>query len=402
MTHKGRGGGKGPATVRLKGHLRSPHPWVWRTRIETSSLPRRMEPGSLVRVVDGEGQMVGQGFCHPHVTIGLRLITRDPDEVIDAAFFERRFRQALSLRVDVLRLPEASDAYRLVHSEADDLSGLMVDVLGDVVRADLFARGMANLEGPIREALNRVFPQKKIVMRADGRSADLEGFSVKTRGDDPDETEVSEHGVRFKVDLRHGHKTGFFLDQRENRHFLAGIVRGRKVYDFHCYTGGFSLHAAVRGEASRVIGIDLDEKAIAVARRNAKLNQVQGVKFVQADAFHYLRDLARKGEKPEVLILDPPKLALGQKEVEQGLRIYGDLNRLGLEAIAEGGLLLSCSCSGAVSEQDFLEVLRRAAARTGKVLKVIRVAGAAADHPIGLHVPETRYLKAVFAQVRSL
>lgn len=390
-------------TVTIKGTLRSPHPWVWRTRIDWRRSPKRLGAGAVVRVVDGDGAPVGRGLVHPDVTIGLRLLTRDPDEELDGAFFARRFARALRLRRDVLRLDEAGDAFRLVHAEADDLSGLVVDVLGDVVRVDCFARGMAALEGEVRAGLAEVLPGRPVVVRGDRRAGDLEGFAVRPRADDPPRTTVTEHGVRFRVDLRTGHKTGFFLDQRENRAFLAHLARGRTVVDAHTYTGGFALAAAVRGEAARVTGVDLDEKAIAVAKENAKLNQVQGkVRFVQADAFHFLRDLVRGGQGPEVLVLDPPKLARDREAKEQGLRAYADLNRLGLEAVADGGLLVTCSCSGVVSEEDLLDVLRSAAARTGRALTLLRVSGAAADHPVALHVPETRYLKAVFARVERL
>ncbi len=391
-----------PPTIRIKGTLTSPHPWIWRTRLERSSLPRRTEPGAVVRVVDGEGVAIGRGLLHPLVTIGLRMLTRDPDEAIDAAFFRRRFEAARALRVDVLRLDEVGNSYRLIHAESDGLSGLIVDVLGDVIRVDMFSRGMAALDRPIREALSQLYPDKKVVIRGDHRSGDIEGFSVHPLPKDATQTEVVEHGVRFKVDLREGHKTGFFLDQRENREFLGKIVRGQHVFDLHTYTGGFALNAALRGEAAQVTGVDLDEKAIAVAKRNAKLNQVRNLKFVQADAFHYLRDLIRKEDKPGVIVLDPPKLARDAKEKEDGLRAYGDLNRLGLSALAEDGILLTCSCSGVISEHDFVEMLRASAARTQKEVTVFRVSGAAADHPVGLHVPETRYLKAVFARVRSL
>ncbi len=394
---------KGVPTVRLKAPLASPHPWVWRTRIDAASIPRRLEAGGVVRVLGPDGAPLGRGLLHPHVTIALRMLTRDGDEAIDQAFFARRFERALRLRRDVLRLGEQGDGFRLCHSEADGLSGVVVDVLGEVVRVDLFSRGMALLEQPLRRALEDLFPGKPVLVRADRRSADIEGFRVKPRPGEPEHTQVLEQGVRFHVDLREGHKTGFFLDQRDNRAFLSHLSRGKTVLDAHTYTGGFALYAAVRGDAARVTGVDLDEKAIAVAKRNAKLNQVQQrVRFVQADAFHYLRDLRRQEGAPEVLILDPPKLAKDRKEKDKALRTYGDLNRLGLECVAEDGVLVTCSCSGMVSEQEFLDVLRSAAARTQKELTVFRVSGAADDHPVGLHVPETRYLKAVFARVRSL
>lgn len=390
-------------TVRLKGRMASPHPHVWKGRVEPERVPSRTQPGSVVRILDREGTPIGSGLFHPHVTIALRILSRDPDEAIDAAFFRRRIESARALRHDLLRLPEHTSAYRLIHAEADDLPGLIVDVLGDVVRVDVFAKGMSLLLDPIREALSELLPGKRVVVRGDRRAQEIEGFRVAARPDDPSETEVQEYGVRFKVDLREGHKTGFFCDQRDNRSFLAGLARGRRLLDVNTYTGGFALHAAVRGEAKEVTGVDLDEKAIAVARRNAKLNQVQSkVRFVQSDAFPYLRDLKTKDRRPDLLVLDPPKLAKDRKEKEKALRTYSDLNRLGMECLDEGGVLLTCSCSGVVSEEDFLDVLRNAAARSGRLVTILRVTGAADDHPVALHVPETRYLKAVFARVHAL
>lgn len=392
-----------PPVVALKGTLANPHPWVWRSRIDTRRLPRGLAPGDVVRVVDGEGRMVGRALWHPRATIALRLLTADPEEAIDQGFFVRRLARALSLRRDVLRVEEVTDAYRLVHAEADGLSGLIVDVLGEVVVAEVFGLGMARLEPVFRAALAEVLPGRRVVVQQNDRAADIEGFAIRPREDDPAEVEVREHGVRYKVDLRQGHKTGFFCDQRDNRAFLATLCRGRSVYDLHTYSGGFALNAALRGEARQVVGVDLDEKAVATAQRNAKLNQVASrVRFSQADAFAYLRDLARTSTRPEVLVLDPPKLARDRDERERALRAYGDLNRLGLEAIADDGILLTCSCSGVISEEDLLDVLRRAAARARREVTILRQAGAAPDHPVVLHIPETRYLKAIFARVRHL
>ncbi|MGE0712080.1 MAG: class I SAM-dependent rRNA methyltransferase [Planctomycetota bacterium] len=387
----------GPQVVRLRARLGSPHPWVWKSRLLD---PPELPAGCVVEVRGPDDEPLGRGLYHPHVTIALRFLTRDPAEQIDQAFFLRRLEAARRLRLDVLRLEEETDAYRLVHAEGDELSGLVVDVLGGVVRVDAFARGMALLEEPIRAALAELYPGRPIVFRGDTRAQDIEGFRVKARPEDPDETEVTERGVRFRVDLREGHKTGFFCDQRENRAFLAGLCRGRRVLDVCTYTGGFALNAALRGEAREVTGVDLDEKAIEVAVRNAKLNQAR-VRFVHSDAFPYLRQQAERPPeaRPEVLVLDPPKLARDRKEKEQGLRTYADLNRVGLEALADEGLLCTCSCSGVVSEEDLLELLRGAAARAGRLLTILRISGAAADHPVALHAPEGRYLKAVFARV---
>ncbi len=394
-----------PAVVTLKGTLANPHPWVWKSRIDLRRLPRGLSPGEVVRVVDGEDNLVGRALWHPRATIALRLLTSDPDEEVDDAFFVRRLTRALSLRRDVLRVPVegVTDTFRLVHAEADGLSGLIVDVLGEVVVVEVFSLGMARLERAVRAALAEVLPGRKVVVQQNDRASDIEQFTINPRKDDPAEVEVREHGVRYKVDLRQGHKTGFFCDQRDNRAFLASLCQGRSVYDLHTYSGGFALNAALRGEARQVTGVDLDEKAVAVAQRNAKLNQVQAhVRFSQADAFAYLRDLQRTNTRPEVLVLDPPKLARDRNDHEQALRAYGDLNRLGLEAIADDGILLTCSCSGVISEEDLLDVLRRAAARARREVTILRQAGAAPDHPVALHIPETKYLKAVFARVRHL
>ena len=394
-------GGADAPVARLKQELRSPHPWVWRSRVAE---PPDAPAGAVVRVLDPQGLPVGQAFWHPHATIALRLITSDPEEAIDAAFFRRKLERAAALR-SRLGLEAVTDSWRLCHSESDGLSGLVVDVLGDVVMAEVFAIGIARQAPAVREALQGMFPGRAVVLRSDRRAGGIEGFELQARPDDPPSTRVREGPVRFEVDLRAGHKTGFFLDQRENRAFLAAHSAGRSVLDAHCYTGGFALHAALAG-AAQVTGIDLDEKAIAVAQKNAKLNQTRA-RFLQADAFHYLRQAVQQATeqgaaRPEVLVLDPPKLAKDRNEVPEALRAYVDLNRLGLQAIAEDGLLLTCSCSGSVSEEQFLDALRSAAAQARRELTVLRVAGAPPDHPVALHVPETRYLKAVFARVRQI
>ena len=389
--------------VRLKVARRTPHPWIWRRLVEGASVPRGLAAGAEVRVVDGEGAPVGRGVWHPRASIAVRILSRDPDEALDAAYVGRRLGRALALRRDVLAVERDTDAWRLCHGEADGVSGLVVDVLGPVVAVEVFGAGVARRVEAVREALAALLPDRRVVARPDAHAAELEGFDVPPRRDDPAEVEVTERGLRYVVDLRHGHKTGFFCDQRENRALLAGLCRGKVVLDCHTYTGGFALNAA-RGEAAEVTGVDLDERAVAAAQRNQKRNQVPGkaLRFVQADAFAYLRELARQGKRPDVLVLDPPKLGRGQAEREDALRAYGDLNRLGLEALGDEGLLLTCSCSGAVSEDDLLDALGRAAAKTRREVTVLRTTGAAPDHPWALHAPEGRYLKAIFARVARL
>ena len=331
-------------TVRIKRPPASPHPWIWNSKL-LRERGRGPAPG-VVRVEDRDGGFVGWGLYHPKVTIALRILSRDPDQPIDEGFFVTRLERALELRRALGFGEGEHDAFRWVHAEADGLSGLMVDVFGPVIRAEVFCRGIAQLRPQIEAALKRVLPERAVSFRADARTGKIEGFSIKPGRDEPREVEVREQGVRFKVDLREGHKTGFFLDQRENRGLVAELSKGREVLDCHTYSGGFALRAAHAG-AQKVTAVDLDEKALEVAKRNAKLNQLQNTcRFVHADAFAYLRQRIENRQRADVVVLDPPKLARDRSEKGQALRAYTDLNRLGLEATRDDGFLVTNSCTG--------------------------------------------------------
>jgi 23S rRNA (cytosine1962-C5)-methyltransferase len=378
----------------------SPHPWIWRALVAPPDLRRGLEPGDEVRVEDKDGEPLGRALYHPRATIALRMLTSNADEPIDAAFFERRIGEALRFRRERLRLEERTDGYRIVHAESDGLSGLMIDRVGPVVSIEVFTSGMARRLPEIEAALAKLLPGAPVIARADARTSSIEGFSVKDSGHAPKHAEVREDGVRFKVDLEKGHKTGFFLDQRDNRSRIATLAKGARVLDLFCYTGGFSLRA-IGGGAAESTGVDLDEKAIEVAKKNANLNQSRDAKFVHSDVFPWLRDAKRAGKTWDVVVLDPPKLAASREEVAMALRKYFDLNRLALDVVADGGVLLTCSCSGSVSEEAFLDMVARTGANARKDLSVFEVAGAAPDHPVALHAPETRYLKAVFVRVKG-
>ncbi len=204
--------------------------------------------------------------------------------------------------------------------------------------------------------------------------------------------------MRFRVAPGSKHKTGFFLDQRDNRKILAGFCPGKRVLDLCCNTGGFAVYAKALGQAEEVVGVDLDEQVIALAKQNANLNQAR-IRFVQADLFAWLREVTPTGQRFDVVVLDPAKQTRDREEVGFALKRYFDMNRLALQAVAPGGILLTCSCTGLISEEDFLECLRRAAWQADRTVQVLRVAGAAADHPFLIHVPESRYLKAIFCRV---
>jgi 23S rRNA (cytosine1962-C5)-methyltransferase len=382
--------------VRLKIARRSAHPWVFQKMVERPGV--RLPPGSVVDVLDRDGAWVGRGLYNGHSRIALRVLTADPAEAIDDDFFARRVERAVSLRRDWLNLDAVTDAYRLVHSEGDELSGLVVDRFGSLVVLEFFAAGMYRFRPAIGSALARHYPGSRFYWFAEEHVQKQESFDCRAP-EPPGPEVIVEHGVRFRVAPGSKHKTGFFLDQRDNRQRLASFCAGRRVLDLCCNSGGFAVYAKVRG-AAEVVGVDLDEQALALARQNAGLNGVR-VRFVQADLFPWLRDVLGTGERFDVVVLDPAKQTRDREAVDYALKRYLDMNRLALQAVAPGGLFLTCSCTGLVSEADFLECLRRAAWQAGKAVQVLHVGGAGADHPFLAHVQEGRYLKAVFCRVRE-
>jgi 23S rRNA (cytosine1962-C5)-methyltransferase len=381
-------------TVRLKIARRSSHPWIYQKMVERPAT--RLPPGSVVDIVDRDGRWAGRGFYNGHSRIALRVLTADPGEAIDDAFFTRHIGRAVALRRDMLGLDALTDAYRLVHAEGDGLGGLVVDRFGPVHVLEFFAAGMYRFRPAIEAALAAHYPGSRFYWFAEEHVQKQESFDCRAPEPPPPEV-ITENGVRFRVAPGSKHKTGFFLDQRDNRQYLASFCPGRRVLDLCCNTGGFAVYAKVRG-AEEVVGVDLDEQALALGRQNAGLNQVR-VRFVQADLFPWLRDVIAAGQRFDVVVLDPAKQTRAREEVRGALKRYLDMNRLALQAVAPGGLFLTCSCTGLVSEADFLDAVRRAAWQAGRSVQVLRVAGAGADHPFLLHAPEGRYLKAVFCRV---
>jgi 23S rRNA (cytosine1962-C5)-methyltransferase len=381
--------------VRLKIVRRSSHPWVFQKMVEKPY--ERIPPGSVVDVEDRDGNRVGRGFYNGHSRISLRMLTADPNEAIDADFFSRKLSRAISLRRDWLKLDAVTDSYRLVHSEGDGLSGLVVDRFASTIVLEFFSAGMFRFRDVIRSTLETQFPGSSFHWFAEEHVQKQESFDCRA-SEPPPPMVITEHGVKFRVTPGGKHKTGFFLDQRDNRRYLADFCNGRKVLDLCCNSGGFSVYAKTIGNAEEVTGVDLDETALALARQNAGLNQVRA-RFVQADLFPWLRDVVATGQRFDVVILDPAKQTRDREALDYALKRYLDMNRLALQAVAPGGIFLTCSCTGLVSEGDFLESLRRAAWQAGRSLQVLRVAGAGGDHPFLLHVPEGRYLKAIFCRV---
>ncbi len=381
--------------VRLKIARRSSHPWIFQKMVEKPA--GRLPGGTVVDIVDRDGKWVGRGFYNGHSRIALRVLTEQQGEAIDAGFFRRRLERAIALRRSWLGLDRVTDAYRLVHSEGDDLSGLVVDRFGSTLVLEFFAAGMYRFRPVLEEILAEHFPGSQFYWFAEEHVQKQESFDCRSP-EPPAPGIIIEHGLRFRVAPGSKHKTGFFLDQRDNRRRLADICAGKRVLDLCCNTGGFAVHAKALGGADDVVGIDLDEEALAQAKHNANLNQAR-IRFVQADLFAWLRDILPSGQRFDVVVLDPSKQTRDREALGYALKRYLDMNRLALQAVAPGGIFLTCSCTGLVSEADFLETVRRAAWQAGRRLQVLALAGAAPDHPYLVHVPEGRYLKALFGRV---
>ncbi|MHC4860203.1 MAG: DUF3108 domain-containing protein [Planctomycetota bacterium] len=358
--------------VRIRREALPDHPWIYRKQIAKADAGTRN--GDPVRILTKDGTSSGAGLFHGRSRIALRVLTRDPDIEIDREFLARRIEAAVRLRRDVLRLDERTDAWRVVNSEGDGLSGLIVDRYGGSLAVQVKCLAFFRLAPDVADILREHFPGARIVYRRDAQAERIEGFRVpEPEGDES--SEIASDGIRMRVDLARGHKTGSFLDQRDNRVLAASISAGREVLDLFCYEGGFAL-ACARAGASGVRGADLDEEAVARARDNARLNGLD-VEFTHGDAFEVLRARPRA----DLLLLDPPRWISSREEEEAGKRRYLDLNALAVEALPADGLLLTSSCSGRLSAAAFLEILRRAAARAGRSVSILEVRGAAPDHP---------------------
>jgi 23S rRNA (cytosine1962-C5)-methyltransferase len=369
-------------------------PWVYRKMLRFPA--GHVKNGAYVRLRAKDGAIVGHGFLNRRSEIALR-VAGGPEDHDVAALFRSRLAAAHDLRTQTLRLHEVTDAARIVHGEADGLSGLVVDRYGGTLVAQVYALGYVTNAEALEAALRRLPGVKRVLFHGDARSAELEGFDLPPPPAGVVET-VREYGVSFAADLSAGHKTGLFLDQRDNRALAARHCRGRTVLDLCTNAGGFALHAAKRGDAKSVIGVDLDEKALLRAARNAELNRVHP-EWVHADLFDYLRAAKAGGRTFDVVVLDPHKLAVGRGEVDQALRSYRDMNRLAFEVVAPGGLLFTFSCSGAVDESVFLGCVAGAALEAGRKARVLATLGAAPDHPFALDFLEGRYLKGLMLHV---
>ena len=368
----------------LKVRATGRHPWFYRKMVQKPQ--EQILAGSVCKVRDRDGRLCGSGFYNPRSELALRMFSdeavTDPSEHFLAAL-----RQAIRLREKVLALPQITNAYRLVHAEADGFPGLILDKLGDAIVAQVASLGMRKQLEPLGEFLLKTYKQCQLILLQDKEWAEREGME-KLPHAHPIATTVHEHKLNYAVQAGTGHKTGFFADQRDNRLLVRTLAHGRSVLDLCCNSGGFAMNAEVGG-AAKVLAGDLDELMVAHTQENVRQNHL-GLTAVHADAFDMLREAA-PGDH-DMIILDPPKWVANKTQIEAGLARYFDLNRLGFEKVDRGGLIVTCSCSGSVSEESFVRMLRDAAAAARRDVRML--------HPFALECPETRYLKVAVMQVR--
>jgi len=360
-------------------------------------------PGDLVNVYDKGGKFTGAGLYNPRAKIPLRVVSH-AQEPVNEAYFEGAIRRAVELRLNLFKLDQTTDAYRLINSDGDGLSGLTIDRYGDVLLCEVYSLGVSLRLHRWIELIHQLCGTKYARVHVDHDLGSLEGIKPsqfkELNAAAPDRVKIKEHGVRYEVDFAEGHKTGFFCDQRDNRKEIARFTEGKRVLDLCCYTGGFSLNAKVLGGATEVTSVDLDEKAIAQAKRNANLNQVR-LHFVHADAFAYARQMQQNKETWDVVILDPPKFIFTRDEHGnwEGRQKYEDLNQLALSLVKPGGIFVTCSCSGLLSEVDFESHVIKAAHRLNRRLQFFSKTSAGVDHPVYSNCLESRYLKVLWSRV---
>jgi 23S rRNA (cytosine1962-C5)-methyltransferase len=374
--------------------VRNGHLWIYRSDL----VEVQAAGGSVVSVKDERGNFIGQALYSDASQIALRFLTQSHDE-IDRAWWQRRIREAARRR----HIPPDTNAYRLVYSEGDLLPSLIVDAYDDVLVMQTLSQGTDALKSLLAEVLIEEFNPRAVIERNDVRVRELEGLpliSATVYGNAPAELEILQHGMHFHVEPLGGQKTGSFLDQRENRlaaRAAAATTNKQRALDCFTFNGAFALHLA--GVCENVIGIDISAEAVAAARKNAALNNLDNVEFREANVFDTLRELEAAGERFDVIVLDPPAFAKNRASLKAAIRGYKEINLRALKLLHPGGVLITCTCSYHVSEELFLEILNQAGIDARRRMQLIEKRMQAADHPVLLGVPETYYLKCLIARV---
>lgn len=397
------------------GQLRAGHPWIYKGQF--TQVAHFIQPGDIVSVVNSDGKSVGRGYYNPRSEISIRILSFK-NEPIDRNFFCKKITEAVEKRKTLF---SKTNAYRAIFSEADGLPGLIVDIYDDTAVFQILTLGMEKLKPLVLEAVREVLRPKYIYEKSESSFRRIEGLKdvrmwwgekgeIRENKEEMGEekgairenkgaVEIFEGKVKFLVDIENGHKTGFYLDQRKARMALEGLSKGKRVLDLFCYTGGFSISAAVYG-AQSVRGIDIKEEWLELARKNAELNNVsERTEFVKGDAFSILEDIHKSGETFDIIILDPPSFLKSKESLASASKGYRQLNTLAMKTLSDGGILVTFSCSHNMPNEVFSDILKRSAAEAGKKTAILKRCHQSEDHPIVRTIPETEYLKGYFLRV---
>lgn len=378
--------------------VRHGHPWAYSNEIVMDAAAKALPPGGLVRLEAAQGEALGIATFNPHTLIAARLLCRDAATAIDEDFLAHRLAAALALRERIY----PGGFYRLVHAEADGLPGLVADRFGDTVVLQLNTAGMERLRAPLLAALGRVLGPATVVLRNDAPARALEGLPLAIEiphGDPQRPLPLVENGVRCFADLGGGQKTGWYFDQRDNRAMVAALAAGTRMLDAYCYAGGFGIAAAARG-ATDVLLLDRSEPALSLALRAAEANGVAGrCRTERGEVFAVLERMAGAGERFDIVVADPPAFVKSRKDLGAGARGYRKLARLAAALVAPQGFLFIASCSHHVEPAMFAEQVVRGLDDAQRGARILRVVGAAADHPVHPHLPESAYLKGQLLQL---
>ncbi|NML20644.1 class I SAM-dependent rRNA methyltransferase [Pseudoflavitalea sp. G-6-1-2] len=372
------------------------HPWIFANEVNT--VDGEVDPGDIVEVYTHDKKFVGKGYINPASQILIRLLTRDKNETINEDFFYRRLLQAWNYRQQI----GYSENCRLIFGEADLLPQLIIDKFNDYFVIQTLALGIDKWKPAIVAALNKIFTPKGIYERNDVPVRELEGLQqIKGFLSEPFDTKITinENGLKFLVDIENGQKTGYFLDQQDNRRAIQHIVKGADVLGAFTYTGTFEIHAAAYG-AKSVLGLDISENAVAQANRNAKLNGVENiVKFEAENAFDKLKQWAKEGRQYDVVMLDPPSFTKTRENIQKAITGYKEINLRGMKLVKPGGFLVTSSCTNLVQPDLFLEIIQMAAKDARRKIRQVCFQPQSADHPIVWGWENTHYLKFLIIQV---
>jgi 23S rRNA (cytosine1962-C5)-methyltransferase len=378
--------------------LTAGHLWIFSNEVDTARTPLTdFAPGATCRVVSSHDRFLGYAYVNPHALICARIVGRHPEHPPGKSLIVHRLQVALALRERLYDRPY----YRLVYGESDGLPGLVLDRFGDVVVGQAGTAGMEALKGEVVAAVQKVLDPRTFVWKNDGGARELEGLSsyVETAYGPPvDETIVEENDVRFVAPVGRGQKTGWFYDQAANRRALLKYVPGRRVLDVFSYLGAWGLAAAKAG-ATEVLCVDSSAPALELLERSAQSNALDRVRTERADAFDALAALRAGAEKFDVVVIDPPAFIKRRKDIPKGQAAYRKLNQLAMQVLARDGILVSCSCSHHLGQDDLLHAIQQSARHLDRFAQIVEIGGHAPDHPIHPAIPETRYLKALYCRV---